>query len=421
MKPIKILINRLGRVRNSEIEIKQMVLFSGESGLGKSYLAILVHYFFEVLVDTHRIGSFLKKMGLEYNREKLKGQGNAFTISKEHLQDWLAKDAIEYLGYMLNHKIEGDIVVELPHSFPESIVIDYEEQLTELVSEMETYIVLKTDNLTYKVKDNGTFEESPYAFLLRYELISLLFDDFKALKHTFVLPPSRGPILIEEIIPRTGLYKSYSYKLKYLEVAKRDKDVISEQQKMLINAILDGNIKRVENKYVYNNNGIEMPISAAAASVRELAPLELILENTNVGNDAILFEEPEAHLHPLKQRIVADVIASMHNVGAHMQITTHSDYFLRRINELLLLNSLKSQYEIDKYLSICNELNIHPNLALSKDNISAYLLKKCDNGSSCLYKQNLDYGIPFSSFSEAIKDSLKIYDTLENYTKDGSN
>jgi predicted ATPase len=52
MKTIKIHINRLGAVRNSVVELKPLMIFSGESGLGKSYVAILVHYFYKVLAET---------------------------------------------------------------------------------------------------------------------------------------------------------------------------------------------------------------------------------------------------------------------------------------------------------------------------------------------------------------------------------
>ena len=40
MKSIIIHINRLGAVINSTIELKPLLIFSGESGLGKSYVAI---------------------------------------------------------------------------------------------------------------------------------------------------------------------------------------------------------------------------------------------------------------------------------------------------------------------------------------------------------------------------------------------
>ncbi len=74
-----------------------------------------------------------------------------------------------------------------------------------------------------------------------------------------------------------------------------------------------------------------MPVSAAAASVRELGAIYLMLKNIDISVSSILVEEPEAHLHSSKQRLMADVLTVMSNIGASIQITTHSDYFLRRI------------------------------------------------------------------------------------------
>ena len=292
MERIRIKINRLGRIRNSEVSFSQMVIFSGESGLGKSYLALLCHYFFEVLINTKRFENFFKTNNIIYDRTVLRNQGIATTIYKKDLEVWLAEDALAYIGYMLNHNVDGDIEVKLPEAFPEMIEIKFEEQMMGLVDNEDTYIVLKTEHLTYKIKDNTSFEELPYAFLLRHELINILFGNFKALKNTFVLPPSRGPLLTENIIPVTGLYKEYKNALDELNSANNIQEESDDYLLSLINDILEGNVTVNDNKYIYYmNDGGPLPISAAAASVKEIVPLELIAEKTNVANDAILIEE----------------------------------------------------------------------------------------------------------------------------------
>ena len=50
MKSVKINIKKLGAIRDSELYIKPLMIFSGESGLGKSYAAFLVHYFYVILL-----------------------------------------------------------------------------------------------------------------------------------------------------------------------------------------------------------------------------------------------------------------------------------------------------------------------------------------------------------------------------------
>lgn len=396
-----------------------MVIFSGESGLGKSYLALLCHYFFEVLINTKRFENFFKTNNIIYDRTVLRNQGIATTIYKKDLEVWLAEDALAYIGYMLNHNVDGDIEVKLPEAFPEMIEIKFEEQMMGLVDNEDTYIVLKTEHLTYKIKDNTSFEELPYAFLLRHELINILFGNFKALKNTFVLPPSRGPLLTENIIPVTGLYKEYKNALDELNSANNIQEESDDYLLSLINDILEGNVTVNDNKYIYYmNDGGPLPISAAAASVKEIVPLELIAEKTNVANDAILIEEPEAHLHPQKQRMAADIIAAFFNAGAHLQITTHSDYFIGRINELMMLGRVKNRVEKDRFEDICKKTGIYEGLALNRENISAYLLKRNDDGNSVIDRLSMVDGIPFASFTDTIRKSMQINNFLEDIIND---
>lgn len=61
MNDITIHIDRLGAIKDSEIRLNKLMIFSGESGLGKSYVAALCHYFFYLLLDTHRLSSFFEQ------------------------------------------------------------------------------------------------------------------------------------------------------------------------------------------------------------------------------------------------------------------------------------------------------------------------------------------------------------------------
>ena len=396
-----------------------MVLFTGESGLGKSYMAILCHYFFYVLLDYKRMASFFHEKGFDFNedRKAFKNTGVAKEILKSELETWMAKDAIEYMRYMLGYeKLNGDIVVHLPDSVPEKIIINYEEQLVGFTDKEEPYILLHTSNLSYRVLNSDNFGETPYAVILRHELVTLILSTFKAVTDSFVFPPSRGFALSDQFTPVTGLYESYHKTLLKLKKTSQDADVENSSELISsVHKLIDGKVEFTDNKFIYHNNGTEMPISAAAASIRELAPFEFLVEKTTISKDVLLIEEPEAHLHPLKQRLVADVISLMFNEGAYMQITTHSDYFLRRLNELILLQRIKDKTESERYNEFCKSLPVDHNMALPIDGINAYILLPNEDGTSRIEKQNLTDGIPFTSFLGAIEDSLSILDKIEEF------
>ena len=145
MNAVKIKINRLGMIGESdEIRLNQFMIFSGESGLGKSYLSIICHYIFTVLLDEKRISSYFVNKGYDFSklRKDYHGEGIAIKLKKTDFEDWLSKDAIDWLGYMVKNNIEGDIHIKLPDTIPEEIQMTYEEDMVGLANNIETFINL---------------------------------------------------------------------------------------------------------------------------------------------------------------------------------------------------------------------------------------------------------------------------------------
>ena len=425
MRDVKIKIHQLGMIGESEeITLNRLMIFSGESGLGKSYLSIICHYIFSVLLDSHRISSFFDKKGMDFSamRPAYKGTGVAVTFTKKDFEEWMSKDAVQWLGYMVGNKdVKADIEITLPEQISEDIVISYKEDMEGLGNEVETYIQLSLPGLTYRIKDSGLlWEESPFAFLFRFYLIQEIFEDFKNLAETFIFPPSRGMMLTEDITPTTGMYVEFKKNLHRLVASKPKSIHPSENLTALLKRILDGSIKRKENRYIYTTEGEEMPLSAAAASIRELASIEFLIENSDISKSALMIDEPEAHLHPLKQRMMADIIGALMLSGAYIQVTTHSDYFLRRINELSMLHELyvrTLKSSLAKYVGICDRLGMDSELHIDKSDISAYLLVR-DGDHSIAVRQDMSKGVPFAAFHDALKQTLTIKSELEKELDD---
>jgi len=51
-----------------------------------------------------------------------------------------------------------------------------------------------------------------------------------------------------------------------------------------------------------------------------------------------MIDEPELNLHPDNQRLIARLLAKLVNKGIYVIVSTHSDYFVREINNLIMLN-----------------------------------------------------------------------------------
>ena len=422
MKCIKVRIDQLGRIRDSEILVSPLMVFSGESGLGKSYLALLCHYFFELLINTSRLNHFFVDNNIDFNilSKDFKDVGTALEIKKQDLEAWMAKDAILYLRYMLGYDgISGQIEITLPESIPDTMAFTYKNELTGLVNEEDLYTILSLGNLRFRIQEKTQFDESPFAFLLRFVMIDYIFGNYQMLDSTFVLPPSRGPILTEQIIPTTGMYSEFLNDMAGLNRIKPRPDTASEIVLKLFRTILEGEVNKEETTYIYTTNDASMPVSAAAASIREIAPLQILAKKQDVSRCAILVEEPEAHLHPLKQRMMADIIGALSHNGAIMQITTHSDYFLRRLNELIMFaKAKKTTDDPDKLRTLSEKVNIVEDMSIDESIIGAYLLRKQADNTSIAVKQDISNGIPFAAFRDAIMDNMNYQDILGDFLQD---
>ena len=116
---------------------------------------------------------------------------------------------------------------------------------------------------------------------------------------------------------------------------------------------------------------------------------------------------------------MADIIALMANGGANMQITTHSDYFMRRLNDLIRLHILKEKDE-QKYNELREEYKIS-NVTLDPSILSAYYLEQTEvDGDVTLKKQDVSSGIPFDTFDSANDKPLDLSVMLYELTVQGN-
>lgn len=421
LEQVKFKINRLGAITGSEVSLNQFMIFSGESGVGKSYTAIMCNYLFYTLWSGQRINKFFKDNGISFNDLRLtwKNSGEAFVITKEDLQNWMHRDIAEFLNYMLGAEVNADIDIDLP--IPDKIVFAYNEELEGLVDAEDAYLRVSINKvLSYRTKneDESIDGESSLASLLRYYLIRELFGNHTNYRYNFILPPSRGAVLTENVNPITGLYQSFKNMLDVINQIPPHQDDIDEHLRDEFRRILDGRVYRDGDKYYYETAGENMGISAAASSIKEIAPLSLFVNRFNVSLSNILIEEPEAHLHPLKQRMMADIIALLVNNSTCVQITTHSDYLLRRINELVMLFNISEKYQ-GVFEDLCERMEIPSYLKLDYHSIGAYLLRRRPDNTVEVICQNTENGVSFDTFYKALRVNIDNRRTLENVLDTG--
>jgi predicted ATPase len=102
-----------------------------------------------------------------------------------------------------------------------------------------------------------------------------------------------------------------------------------------------------EIKYHFQNT--EIPLHRASSTVSELAPLFLYLKYSITPHSMLIIEEPEAHLHPRNQRILAKYLVRLVRRRVNVVITTHSDYLIEQLNNFILLSKVERNERVSIY------------------------------------------------------------------------
>ena len=117
-----------------------------------------------------------------------------------------------------------------------------------------------------------------------------------------------------------------------------------------IEKLLGGEITAIESAGDNGTSGLKPPptigyrpwsaksplaMAQSSSMVGEIAPLVLYLKSGVGYGDTLFIEEPEAHLHPAAQTTMAKILAAMVHAGIRVVITTHSDWLLDSIANLV--------------------------------------------------------------------------------------
>ncbi len=95
-----------------------------------------------------------------------------------------------------------------------------------------------------------------------------------------------------------------------------------------------------------------LPLMNASSMVSELAPVVLYLRHMVSPDDVLIIEEPESHLHPAMQVEFTRQLAALIHAGIRVIITTHSDWVLETLANLVRRSALpKAQRQGDLVLS----------------------------------------------------------------------
>lgn len=133
-----------------------------------------------------------------------------------------------------------------------------------------------------------------------------------------------------------------------------------------------------------------LPIHMTASIVKSMSSLVVYLKYIAKSNDLVIIDEPEINLHPDNQIILTRLFSKLINKGFRLLISTHSDYVVRELNNLVMLSdeklkdlSKKFGYQSDEYLSP-DDIDIHyfdyPKKLRGNKQVNMEIIKMESNG-----------------------------------------
>ena len=89
--------------------------------------------------------------------------------------------------------------------------------------------------------------------------------------------------------------------------------------------------------------GFNIPLHLASSSARGLSDLYFFLRHAARRNHILIVDEPESHLDPANQIGLAHLLSKIVRAGIRVLVTTHSDYLVKEINNLIMLDRLEAE------------------------------------------------------------------------------
>ena len=138
-----------------------------------------------------------------------------------------------------------------------------------------------------------------------------------------------------------------------------------------------------------------IPLHLASSSARGLSDLYFFLRHVARKDQLLVIDEPESHLDTANQILLARLLARVVNAGVKVLLTTHSDYLIKEINNLIMLgHSFRNKAKVIKRLKYGEDDHLGPN------RIRAYIAKK-----NTLTKCDIDrFGIDMPNFDQTINE-----------------
>ncbi len=376
---MKLTIDNLGKIVHSELELNDLTILVGDNNAGKTYITYTIYGLLNNWQDFINYDSF------ELIETTLKSEGQ-ITLNKEEIIALVSKSIVsesenfqERIKDLFNDK-EGQFTdakvrleFEKPNQFKnsertiqigKSIIIEGKLQDNILLISYTKQSNIELDDRLFKrvigdIFSSLVFDDIfPKPVIITAERlgISLFYKELDETRTSLIdslqkLNEKESDIHpLELYMSRTAYYATpirdhISFTRNIEKIKKQTSEIDSTYSMEIIRDILGAEFKK-DNKhdirfYTKNkkNNKFDIPLYLASSSARCIVDIYFYLNHKAKEGDILIIDEPESHLTLKNQRLMAKLLVSLINLKIKVFITTHSDFLIKELNNLILLSN----------------------------------------------------------------------------------
>lgn len=376
---MKLTIDNLGKVVHGELELNNLTILVGDNNSGKTYVTYSIYGLLKNWTDFINYDSF------KNIESKLRTAGQ-ISLNKDEIISIVDKsihsESINFqkrIRDLFNdkEKIFENAKVKLEFEKP-AVFRNSEKQIhigKNIVFEGKIFNNILTINYTQQIENQ--ISDNLFRRVVGDIFASLVFDDIfpdptiitaerlgislfhKELdekRNSLVdglqkLDDSNGDLHPFELLMSMSAYyptpirDHIAYTRNLDNIKKKSSSIDSNYSLEIIKEILGAEFKKENNQdirfYTKNkkNNKFDIPLYLASSSTRCIVDIYFYLKHIAKEGDILIIDEPESHLTLKNQRLIAKLIVSIINCNIKVFITTHSDFLVKELNNLILLNN----------------------------------------------------------------------------------
>ena len=453
-------ISKIGKVRSTEIELNDLTIICGKNNTAKTYITYTLYGFMDFIENRRfKTSDFFKDdlMIFETSKEE------EVRISINRLKDFVKDDLTQQFSRTIPNlfssknkafndsslKLLDDFNIKDIHfnrlSFLGGFAIEIKKR-----EEDEYFSIIKTSVENESLKNKDELSYDLLYFAINNEIKAIIREVIlNIITNAFISSVERSGISLfqkEITLSRSRVYDEFFYNKKsikdlfagtnrnkfsayplpirdnlkfvqdlfftYRELSPfiKKHDYLLDEFRDLIGGeyLIDDDNEEV--RFIPHNESLELSMMESSSSIRSLCDLGVYLKFFAEEGDLIIIDEPELNLHPENQRKLARLFAKLINCGLKILITTHSDYIIKELSILCILNSRKNILpNINKISNVKYELNS----LLDLTRINVFLSKSQDNYVNLYACEINDIdGIKLPTFDDTIQDMNNIMDEI---------